>query len=103
MRHGGDTPVKIVQVKDIVFNEGRPKICVPLVGKTKQDILAAVKILENVAFDLAELRIDFFEGVEHPEQVEALLAEIKSLYKKPLLFTFRTKKEGGERELSLDR
>ncbi|MDB6354569.1 type I 3-dehydroquinate dehydratase [Trichococcus sp. K1Tr] len=102
MRHGGDTPVKTVQVKDVVFNEGRPKICVPLVGKTKQEIIAEVKMLENVAFDLAELRIDFFEGVEHPEQVEALLTEINSLYKKPLLFTFRTKKEGGERELNLD-
>ena len=103
MRHGGDTPVKTVQVKDVVFNEGRPKICVPLVGKTKQEIIAEVKMLENVAFDLAELRIDFFEDVEHPDQVGALLAEINSIYKKPLLFTFRTKKEGGERELSLDR
>ena len=103
MRHGGDTPVKTVQVKDVVFNAGRPKICVPLVGRTQQEIMAEVKNLEDVAFDLAELRIDFFEGVEHPEQVEALLAEINSLYKKPLLLTFRTKKEGGERELSLDR
>ena len=102
MRHGGDKPMKTVQVKDVVFNAGRPKICVPLVGKTKQEIITEVKMLEKVAFDLAELRIDFFEGVEYPEQVEALLTEINSIYKKPLLFTFRTKKEGGERELSLD-
>lgn len=103
MRHGGDTPVKTVQVKDVVFNEGRPKICVPLVGKTKQEIIAEVKMLENVAFDLAELRIDFFEGVEQLDQVGDLLAEISKIYKKPLLFTFRSKKEGGERELSLER
>ena len=87
MRHGGDKPMKTVQVKDVVFNEGRPKICVPLVGKTKQEIITEVKMLEKVAFDLAELRIDFFEGVEYPEQVEALLTEINSIYKKPLLFT----------------
>ena len=28
-----------VQVKNIVIGEGRPKICVPIVGKTKTDIL----------------------------------------------------------------
>ena len=95
--------MKTVQVKDVVFNEGRPKICVPLVGKTKQEIITEVEMLENVAFDLAELRVDFFEDVEQLEQVGALLAEINSIYKKPLLFTFRTKKEGGERELSLNR
>lgn len=103
MRHGGDTPVKTVQVKDVVFNAGRPKICVPLVGRTQQEIMAEVENLEDLAFDLAELRIDFFEGVEHPEQVGALLAEINSSFKKPLLFTFRSKKEGGERELSMER
>jgi len=103
MRHGGDTPVKTVQVKDVVFNAGRPKICVPLVGRTKQEIIAEVKMLENVAYDLAELRIDYFDGVEQPEQVETLLTEINSIHKKPLLFTFRSKKEGGECELSMER
>ena len=28
-----------VQVKNTVIGEGRPKICVPIVGKTKTDIL----------------------------------------------------------------
>ena len=31
--------MKTVQVKNIVIGEGRPKICVPIVGKTKTDIL----------------------------------------------------------------
>ena len=49
---------------------------------------------KTFAFDLAELRIDFFEDVEHPDQVGALLAEINSIYKKPLLFTFPHQKRG---------
>ena len=32
-----------VQVKNIVIGEGRPKICVPIVGKTKTDILEEAK------------------------------------------------------------
>ena len=31
-----------VQVKNTVIGEGRPKICVPIVGKTKTDILAGL-------------------------------------------------------------
>ena len=30
--------MKKLVVKDVVFNEGLPKICVPLVGKTKEEI-----------------------------------------------------------------
>lgn len=92
--------MKTVQVKDVIFNEGRPKICVPLVGRTKEEILNEVKLLENVDFDLAEFRVDFFEGVEDTGQVADILEEISKIYKKPLLFTFRTKKEGGEHEMS---
>ena len=92
--------MKTVRVKDVIFNEGRPKICVPLVGKTKEEILNEVKFLENVDFDLAEFRVDFFECVEDMGQVADILEEISKIYKKPLLFTFRTKKEGGEHEMS---
>ena len=31
--------MKTVQVRNITLGEGRPKICVPIVGQTKDDIL----------------------------------------------------------------
>ena len=31
--------MKTVQVRNITIGEGRPKICVPIVGQTKEDIL----------------------------------------------------------------
>ena len=34
-----------VQVKNTVIGEGRPKICVPIVGKTKTDIPYTVPVL----------------------------------------------------------
>lgn len=92
-----------VKVKDIVFNEGAPKICVPLVGKTEQAILDEVDFLNTVDFDLAEFRVDFYEDVEDFDKVKALLEKIRQNYKKPLLFTFRTKKEGGEYKMSEDK
>ena len=33
------TIMKTVHVRNITIGEGRPKICVPIVGQTKEDIL----------------------------------------------------------------
>ena len=38
-----DKQMNTVQVKNTVIGEGRPKICVPIVGKTKTDILEEAK------------------------------------------------------------
>ena len=80
-----------------------PKICVPIVGKTKADILgAAEKICETPA-DLIEWRADWFEGVFDVEVVCGVLSELRDILGEiPLLFTFRTKGEGGEREVNRD-
>lgn len=95
--------MKTVQVKEVVFNEGAPKICVPLVGRTEEQILNEVEYLKDIDFDLAEFRVDFYEYVEDYSKVIELLSKIKTTYNKPLLFTFRTKKEGGEHEMSEDK
>jgi 3-dehydroquinate dehydratase-1 len=92
--------MKTVQVKDVIFNEGSPKICVPLVGKTEDQILDEVNFLGSVDFDLAEFRVDHFEFVEDFDKVAELLKKIRESYAKPLLFTFRTAKEGGVHEMS---
>jgi 3-dehydroquinate dehydratase-1 len=92
--------MKTVQVKDVIFNEGSPKICVPLVGKTEAEILDEVSFLNSVDFDLAEFRVDHYEFVEDFDKVAALLRKIRESYSKPLLFTFRTAKEGGAHEMS---
>ncbi len=92
--------MKTVQVKDIIFNRGTPKICVPLVGKTRSGILEEVDFLHSVDFDVVEFRVDYYEHVEDFEKVRELLIKIRERCDKPLLFTFRTKKEGGVHEMA---
>ena len=48
----------IVEVRNLKLGEGIPKICVPLVGKTNEEILEEAKFLKNVKFDLIEWRVD---------------------------------------------
>lgn len=90
---------KTVKVGDIIFNEGSPKICVPLVGKTDREILDEIAFLDSLDFDLAEFRVDHYEDVEDFSKVQSLLRKIKEKYHKPLLFTFRTAREGGVHEM----
>ena len=92
--------MKKVHVKDIILNDGAPKICIPLTGVNESQILSEVESLKTVDFDLAELRIDFFECVDDFSKVKEILEKIRRIYSKPLLFTFRTKKEGGARDMS---
>ena len=91
---------KYVEVRGVKIGEGVPKICVPIVGNTKEEILAAARSFENVALDVVEWRVDWFEGVFDFTQVEDVLKDLRpALGETPILFTFRTSKEGGEKAI----
>ena len=89
-----------VEVRGVKIGEGGPKICVPIVGKTKEEILAAARSFEGVKKDVVEWRADWFEGVFDFAKVEDVLKDLRpALSDTPILFTFRTSKEGGERAI----
>ena len=53
--------------------------------------------------DLMEWRADWFEEVEHTERVLDVLSKIHEILQDtPLLFTFRTQKEGGVHPMDTD-
>ncbi len=87
-----------VTIRNITIGEGIPKICVPIVGTTLEEILNEARYLKDIPKDLVEWRTDYFqEGFEH-EKVKEVLEELrKVLGETPILFTFRTAREGGER------
>jgi 3-dehydroquinate dehydratase-1 len=92
-----------VEVRGVKIGEGIPKICVPIVGKTKEEILSAARSFADVKVDVVEWRVDWFEGVFDFAKVEDVLKDLRpALGETPLLFTFRTSKEGGERSIEAD-
>ena len=91
-----------VQVKNTVIGEGRPKICVPIVGRTKTDILEEAKKITTLPVDVVEWRVDWFDDVFATEKVLETAKELQEVLKDiPVLLTFRTSKEGGEKEISV--
>ncbi|TDL66135.1 type I 3-dehydroquinate dehydratase [Rhodococcus qingshengii] len=92
-----------VTVKGITIGEGAPKICVPMVGKTIPELIEEAEFLKTTDLDVVEWRVDFFDDVEDLEKVKVALNEIRSiLHDIPLVFTFRSAKEGGEKEVSTE-
>lgn len=80
-----------------------PKICVPLVGKTNEQIIEEAEFLKTLKLDLVEWRVDHYEHVEDLEKVKDILEKLRNTVGElPILFTFRSKKEGGEREVSTE-
>ena len=89
-----------VKVRNVVIGEGMPKICVPIVGKTKEDILKAAAVIKATRHDIVEWRVDWFEDAFDFDKVTKVLNELRALLEDtPLLFTFRTANEGGERAI----
>ena len=88
--------VKTVKVRDMIIGEGAPKICVPIVGETREDILDEARLIAASQADIAEFRADYYEGLSDPESLAGILRELREILgNMPLLMTLRTKEEGG--------
>lgn len=92
-----------VKVRNITIGEGIPKICVPIVGVTKEEILEAGKNICTIGTDVIEWRVDWYEDVFDFDKVEETAKALREVIgDTALLFTFRTAKEGGEKAIETD-
>lgn len=97
-----------LKIKELTIGEGRPKICVPITARKEEELLGQLKGIRAACFkegeacaDLLEWRADFWEGIEKEESRRTGAKLIRQAFPElPLLFTFRSRTEGGERELS---
>ncbi|WP_017470583.1 type I 3-dehydroquinate dehydratase [Amphibacillus jilinensis] len=89
----------MLNVRNVQIGSGQPKVCVPITGKTIEEITAQATELHHHQPDLVEWRADFYQD----NQIELPLQIIRDhLENIPLIFTFRTQQEGGERNVSSD-
>ena len=116
-----------VKVREITIGEGKPKICVSIIGSTTEEVLKQArkivklnkvyiktpksrektletKTANNLEFkiiDIVEWRVDFFDDVFKTDIVLDTLKKLRDvLAETPILVTFRTLKEGGNRRIS---
>ena len=100
--------------RSVVLGEGMPKICVPITGRTLEEIVDQASNAASVFPDFVEWRVDYFEEI-HPLEaspsggelpvntVSSVFPAVDRALKKmadvlnglPILFTVRTATEGG--------
>ena len=68
-----------VKVRNVEIGSGIPKICVPIVGVTKEDILAEAKNFDNIPVDVVEWRVDWFENVFDFSKVKDTLKDLRAV------------------------
>ncbi|MDM2929005.1 type I 3-dehydroquinate dehydratase [Citrobacter sp. Cm046] len=96
--------MKTVTVRNLVIGEGAPKIIVSLMGKDISTVKSEALAYREADFDILEWRVDHFADVSSIDAVlEAAHAIRDVMTDKPLLFTFRSAKEGGEQALSVEK
>lgn len=95
--------MKPMNIKGNEIGKGMPKICVPIVATNNAEILDQAKVITSSQADLVEWRVDWYENCFDIEKIKDILAQLReALPEYPIIFTFRTKAEGGEREIDFE-
>lgn len=95
--------MKTVTVKDLVIGTGAPKIIVSLMAKDIARVKSEALAYREADFDILEWRVDHFADLSNVESVMAAAKILReTMPEKPLLFTFRSAKEGGEQAISTE-
>ncbi|ENB2318137.1 type I 3-dehydroquinate dehydratase [Shigella sonnei] len=95
--------MKTVTVKDLVIGAGAPKIIVSLMAKDIARVKSEALAYREADFDILEWRVDHFADLSNVESVMAAAKILReTMPEKPLLFTFRSAKEGGEQAISTE-
>lgn len=93
--------MRTIEIRKVVLGKDKPKICVPLVGKNDEALRKEIEVLNKISFDVIEWRMDHHEAAGEIEKMKQTVKMIReAVGDVPLLATFRTKKEGGEKEVS---
>lgn len=94
----------MLNVKNKIIGEGKPLVCVSVMESKKADIVDEVKRLVDEKVEMVEWRVDAFEGVESPNAVREVLKELATLVKNTILvFTFRSKEQGGQHSMDSEK
>ena len=95
-------PLRTVTIRDVVIGEGRVKTIVPITGTTADEAIAQARAIgASAQTDVAEFRVDFLDIALDAARLAALGPKIaEQLRGKPLIVTFRTQAEGGNKAIA---
>lgn len=92
---------KELELKSYKIGTGKPLICVPVVGRQQEEILEAATEIVRQGAAILEWRMDWYSQIDDWGRTQGILQELAAICKDTVvLCTFRTRQQGGEREIS---
>lgn len=92
-----------VKIKNTIFGEGIPKICIPLTDTNLEELKKSIKAIKKIPHDFVEWRADFYNNIDISEvRTQAMTFLSAQFEDTPILFTIRTKAEGGKLDISTE-
>ena len=83
----------------ITLSNNQARVCVPVMGKTTEEVLQQLKSVVEMEPDIIEWRGDFFE-TDNNEGYLNVLKQMKDINENiPVIFTKRTDSEGGNKKI----
>lgn len=98
---------QIVKVRNITIGD-TTKICVSITDNNIEDIIKSFNDFQKLPIDIIEWRFDYFlysftENIDTIlDDINFILSDIKKINNKPIIFTLRSKDEGGDFLLNKD-
>lgn len=96
--------MKTLECRGITLSDKQTKICVPITGTDLEEIKEQAEKIANMNPDVVEWRADFYDVKDNDEtEFEQCLKAINDNLKKiPIIYTYRTSNEGGEKSIDVD-
>lgn len=91
----------MITIKGHTIGEGKPLVCVPVMEKTKEGIFAEAQRLTGLGVEMIEWRVDAFESPIDMNALREVLKGLEPMLEETILvYTFRSKSQGGLIQLS---
>jgi 3-dehydroquinate dehydratase-1 len=91
----------VIKIRGVEIGRGMPKIVAPIVASSQEEIVQRALEMSKLPIDAVEWRADFFKDIEDIGQAVSALGEVRrNIGEKLLLFTLRTRAEGGNTDIS---
>lgn len=95
--------INTVKVRDVEIGAGIPKVCTSVIEKKTKYIVRSAENIKSLGADIIEWRADWYQDVFDKNEMLYTLERLRgTLGNVPLLFTFRTGKEGGAQKIASD-
>lgn len=87
---------KMITIRNHVLSDEKSTIIIPIVGKSKEELIQQACYIRAIEAPMAEWRLDTFENYDDTEAVLDVMQELRDILEDHiLLVTIRTEAEGG--------